>query len=123
MSPCFFSLLGYRVFHARLIGEISTDQELLFRYCRQYIISPAFMWITSARVETISLWRHRQKQGANEEANCVKPGERAREMVRYPATRRGKRRDAREKMATSKLLLSLSRLSIYQLVWHPHLAA
>jgi hypothetical protein len=44
-------------------------------------------------------------------------------MVRYPATRRGKRRDAREKMATSKLLLSLERLSIYLPVWHPHLAA
>jgi hypothetical protein len=115
----FFLIVALSRGSLRLIGEISTDQELLFRYCRQYIISPAFMWITSARVETISLWQHRQKQGAN----CVKPGERAREMVRYPATRRGKRRDAREKMATSKLLLSLERLSIYLPVWHPHLAA
>jgi hypothetical protein len=31
---------------------------------------------------------HRQKQGTNEEANCVEPDERAREMVRYPATRK-----------------------------------
>jgi hypothetical protein len=44
-------------------------------------------------------------------------------MVLYPAARRGKRRNAREKMATSKLLLSLERLSIYLPVWHPHLAA
>jgi hypothetical protein len=44
-------------------------------------------------------------------------------MVRDPATRRGKRRDAREKMATNKLLLSLERLSIYQPVGYPHLAA
>jgi len=34
----------------RLISEISIDQELLLRYCCQYIISPAFMWITSTRV-------------------------------------------------------------------------
>jgi len=98
----FFLIVALSRVSLRLISEISIDQELLFRYCCQYIISPAFMWITSARVETISLWQHRQKQGTNEEANCVKPSERAREMVRSPATRR----DVREKLATSKPRLS-----------------
>src|SRR5258706_7089869 len=87
----FFLIVALSRVSLRLISEISIDQELLFRYCCQYIISPAFMWITSARVETISLWQHRQKQGTNEEANCVKPSERAK---RWCATRRqGKKRE------------------------------
>jgi hypothetical protein len=68
----------------RLIGEISIGQEL-FRYCCQYIISPDFMDIARIHVKSISLWQGRQKQGANEEANCVKPSERAK---RWCATRR-----------------------------------
>jgi len=87
----FFLIVALSRVSLRLISEISIDQELLFRYCCQYIISPAFMGITSARVETISLWQHRQKQGTNEEANCVKPSERAK---RWCATRRqGEKRE------------------------------
>jgi hypothetical protein len=61
----FFLIVALSHIYLRLISEISIDQELLFRYCCQYIILPAFMWRTNARVETISLWQHRQKQGTN----------------------------------------------------------